>query len=86
MDEGKPCRKPWLVYTRVVCADTDMLNKQEILDLADYVYQRQIKQIAKALTRVYADTKTLTSTNVPVVITGLGKDFLSPKSRRINMR
>ncbi len=65
---------------RVVCADTDMLTKQEILDLSNHIYQQQIKQITEALTKVYTDTKTKAHTKVSVVVTGLGKDFLARKA------
>jgi (4-(4-[2-(gamma-L-glutamylamino)ethyl]phenoxymethyl)furan-2-yl)methanamine synthase len=77
---GKTAQEAMARLARVVCADTDMLTKQEIFDLADYVYQQQIRQIAEALTKVYTDTKNLTNTNVPVVVTGLGKDFLARKA------
>ena len=77
---GKTVQEAMARLARVVCADTDMLTKQEIFDLADYVYQQQIKQIAAGLTRVYAETKTVINTNIPLVVTGLGKNFLAKKA------
>ncbi len=65
---------------RVVCADTEMLSKKEIIRMARYIYDRQVKQIAKSLSAVYLYAKKLTSSNVPVVVTGLGKDFLARKA------
>jgi (4-(4-[2-(gamma-L-glutamylamino)ethyl]phenoxymethyl)furan-2-yl)methanamine synthase len=77
---GKTVQEAMARLARGVCADTDMLTKREIVDLADYVYQQQIKQIANALTRVYTYTQSLTNNSVPVVVTGLGKDFLAKKA------
>ena len=65
---------------RVVCADTEMLTKQEIIHMASYICDQQIKQIAEGLRKVYSYTKKLTSNNLPVVVTGLGKDFLARKA------
>jgi (4-(4-[2-(gamma-L-glutamylamino)ethyl]phenoxymethyl)furan-2-yl)methanamine synthase len=65
---------------RVICADTEMLNKQEITTIAKYIYERQVEQISEGLTKVYAYTKKLTRFELPVVVTGLGKDFLARKA------
>jgi probable H4MPT-linked C1 transfer pathway protein len=62
---------------RVVCADTEMITQQEIIKIAQYIYNKQIQQVTAGLTKVYAYTKTLTSGKVPVVVTGLGKKFLA---------
>jgi probable H4MPT-linked C1 transfer pathway protein len=62
---------------RVVCADIDMLTKHELFEIAQYIYKQQVSQIAAGLSRVYAYTKSLVNNRVPVVITGLGKDFLA---------
>ena len=67
---------------RVVCADTEMLTQQEIINIAQYIYDRQIQQIAEGLTKVYSYTKSLVSGNVPVVVTGLGKNFLARKAAK----
>lgn len=65
---------------RVVCADTDMLNKQEIIQMAKYIYYRQIRQIASGLKKTYTYTKKFSKGKVSVVVTGLGKDFLAHKA------
>jgi hypothetical protein len=65
---------------RVVCADTEMLNKEEITAIAKSIYQKQVEQVAKNLAEVYSYTKTLASRNVPIVVTGLGKDFIARKA------
>ncbi|NLF88441.1 H4MPT-linked C1 transfer pathway protein [Candidatus Bathyarchaeota archaeon] len=66
--------------SRVICADVEMLTDQEILELARYIYNQQIKQVVDRLSRVYRSTKELTAENLPIVVTGLGKDFLARKA------
>ena len=65
---------------RVVCADTDMLTKKEITEIAQYIYGQQVLQIVAGLRKVYSYTKALVSSKVPVVVTGLGKVFLARKA------
>lgn len=65
---------------RIVCADTEMLTKKEITCMARYIYERQVIQIVEGLSKVHLYTKKLTSNKVPVVVTGIGKDFLSKKA------
>jgi probable H4MPT-linked C1 transfer pathway protein len=65
---------------RVVCADIEMLTEQEIVQIARYVHSRQVEQVAEGLSQVYSRTKTLTAEKIPVVITGVGKDFIAKTS------
>jgi len=65
---------------RVVCADTEMLTRQEIIKMAEYVSDKQIKQVAENLRKVYKYTKSQSSGKVSVVITGLGKNFIARKA------
>ncbi len=51
MDEEKRCLKPPRGLARVVCADTEMLTQQEIIDIAKYVYDEQIQQIVEGLVK-----------------------------------
>lgn len=77
---GKSIPEALARLPRVVCADTERLTKQEIIDMARYIYEQQIRQIVDGLRKVYINTKEATSDNVPVVITGLGKNFLARKA------
>ena len=77
---GKKLPEALARLARVVCADTEMLTKQEIMRIASYIYDRQFMQVAEGLSKVYSYTKKLTSNNVQVVVTGLGKDFLARKA------
>jgi probable H4MPT-linked C1 transfer pathway protein len=65
---------------RVVCADTEMLTAEEIVGMANYIYGRQIIQVAEGLNKVYSHVKKHTSNDVRVVVTGLGKDFIVRKA------
>jgi uncharacterized hydantoinase/oxoprolinase family protein len=57
-----------------------MLTIKEITELAQYIYSQQVKQIVGGLSRVYVNTKALAKGEVPIVVTGLGKDFLARKA------
>ena len=77
---GKTVPEALARLARLICADSEMLTKQEIIKMAKYVYDKQIQQICRGLIKVYSYTKILTSNEIPVVITGLGKDFLAKKA------
>ena len=77
---GKTVPEALARLARVVCADTEMLTRQEILGIADYVYDRQVEQVAEGLAKVYARVKKEAESDVSVVVTGLGKDFIARKA------
>jgi probable H4MPT-linked C1 transfer pathway protein len=62
---------------RVVCADTEMLTEQEIVQIAKYVHGRQVEQVAEGLSQVYSRVRSLTTAKIPVVVTGVGKDCIA---------
>ena len=62
---------------RVLCADLDILSKEDILEIADYIHKAQVKQIADALKEV-SDREGLDK----VVVTGLGKDILCAEAAK----
>jgi len=57
-----------------------MLTQQEIINMAKYIYDKQVLQVAEGLNKVYSYTKKLSSNEVPLVVTGLGKDFIAKKA------
>ncbi|WXG39896.1 MAG: hydantoinase/oxoprolinase family protein [Candidatus Freyarchaeum deiterrae] len=61
---------------RVVCADTDMLQRNEIYEIAQYIYQCQLSQIREALIQVAAKNTAIKR----VVVTGTGRNFLASKA------
>jgi probable H4MPT-linked C1 transfer pathway protein len=77
---GKSLPEALARLARVVCADVEMLTRQEIISIAQFIYDKQIRQVESGLTKVYSYTKSLTQDKVPVVVTGLGKDFLARKA------
>jgi probable H4MPT-linked C1 transfer pathway protein len=79
---GKTRTEAMARLARVVCADIEMLNEQEIVQIAKYVYNRQIEQVVDGLSQVYARIKPYANAKAKIgaVITGLGKDFLARKA------
>ncbi|MDR2204330.1 MAG: hypothetical protein LBE76_08600 [Nitrososphaerota archaeon] len=65
---------------RLICADTTMLTEKELINIARYIYKKQIQQITTGLNQVYKHVKRTTTTKVPIVIAGLGKNFLAKKA------
>ena len=76
---GKTRREAMARLARVVCADIDMLTEQEIMDMAKFVYDKQVEQITGGLKQVYERIKPLLQEKI-VVITGLGRNFLARKA------
>jgi len=74
---GKTRREALSRLPRVVCADIEMLTKEEIVQIARYVHEQQVEQVAEGLSQVYSRVKSLTTAKVPVVITGIGKEFIA---------
>jgi (4-(4-[2-(gamma-L-glutamylamino)ethyl]phenoxymethyl)furan-2-yl)methanamine synthase len=74
---GKSVPEALARLARVICADTQMLTNQEIIRIAAYIYQKQLTQITESLSKVYNQVKSTAQTEVPVIVTGLGKDFLA---------
>jgi len=65
---------------RVVCAGIDMLSEQEVIDMARFIYEKQVDQIAEGLLQVYERIKQQVQESVSVVVTGLGRNFLAEKA------
>ena len=78
--KGKTRRDALARLARIVCADTDMLTEQEILQIAAYIHEQQVEQIAEGLNQVYSRMKPNAKGTIPVVVTGLGMEFLARKA------
>jgi len=76
---GKTRKEAAARLARVVCADTDMLNEQEIVVMAKFVYERQVEQISAGLKHVYERKQSIQGEKMAVV-TGLGRNFLARKA------
>jgi probable H4MPT-linked C1 transfer pathway protein len=65
---------------RVVCADTEMLTEKDTVQIAQYVYSKQIEQIASSLAQVCSRITKNRAKNIEIVVTGLGRNFLARKA------
>jgi probable H4MPT-linked C1 transfer pathway protein len=74
---GKTRSEALARLARLVCADIEMLTEEDIIQIAKHVSIEQVKQIAEGLSQVYSRIKSFVNTDIPVVVTGLGKDFLA---------
>ena len=74
---GKTKREAMARLARVVCADIEMLTEEEIVQIAKHIYGKQVDQVIEGLNQVYSRVKALTTAKIPVVVTGLGRDFLA---------
>ena len=79
---GKTRAEAMARIARVVCADSEMLTEQEIVQTAKYIYDKQIEQVADGLSQVYARIKPSAKAKIGAVITGLGKNFLAREAAR----
>jgi hypothetical protein len=57
--------------SRIVCGDLDVLNQEEITDIAEYIYSVQVKRITEALLEVSERNNIYN-----VVTTGIGMDII----------
>lgn len=80
--QGKSKEEAMRRISRVLCADLDILSKEDIIEIANFIHQAQIAQIANALDEVASRE------NLDLVITtGLGKDILcSEAASSLNLR
>lgn len=63
---------------RVVCGDMDMLSPDEIKEIAEFIYKKQVERIKDALLEVSKREKI-----EKVIITGLGMDIIGAKAAEI---
>ena len=57
--------------TRVICGDLDLINQDDVENMAKYIYQKQVERVAEALQEV-SERDNLDE----VVVTGLGMDII----------
>jgi probable H4MPT-linked C1 transfer pathway protein len=77
---GKTRQEAFARLARLVCADTEMLTEKELTTIAQHIYEKQVQQVTTGLSQVYKHAKKSASTQVPVLVAGLGKDFLAHKA------
>jgi probable H4MPT-linked C1 transfer pathway protein len=79
---GKTRSEALARLARVVCADVEMLTEEEIVQIAKYAHNNQVEQVAEGLSQVYSRVSSFTTAKVPVVVTGIGKDFIARTAAR----
>lgn len=79
-NRGKTKIESMARLARVVCADTEMLTVEQIMDMAKFVYDKQVDQIAQGLKQVTQRIRTLTQEKLNLVVTGLGRNFLAKEA------
>ncbi len=79
-NKGKSCSEAEARLARLVCADIEILSKGELLDIAKYIYEKQILQIKSAIEQIFNELNFNAKTTLPIVVTGLGKDFLAKRA------
>ena len=72
---GKSVEECMRRISRVVCGDLDVLNQEEITDIAEYIYSVQVKRITEALIEVSKRNNIFN-----VVTTGLGMDIIGSRA------
>jgi probable H4MPT-linked C1 transfer pathway protein len=80
---GKTRMEALARLARVVCADTEMLTEQEIVQIATYIHSKQVGHIAEGLSQVYNRIKPRAKAKIKAVVTGLGKNFLARKATQL---
>ncbi len=67
-----------LRLSRVVCGDMDLLSEDDVIQMARYIHQKQVEQVAEALEQVHHRE------NLEMVITtGLGMDVIGRKAAEL---
>jgi probable H4MPT-linked C1 transfer pathway protein len=77
---GKIKKEVMARLARVVCADIEMLTEQEIMDIAQFIHKRQVEQITGGLKQIHERIQPLLQEKIPVVVTGLGRNFLAKEA------
>jgi probable H4MPT-linked C1 transfer pathway protein len=81
--DGRPATPEFAAerLARVVCADSEMLSRQEIEAIARYVAQEQVGQISQAIAQVMSRAKP----NGPVVAVGVGAFLAEAAAARLGL-
>ncbi|MDO5852086.1 MAG: hydantoinase/oxoprolinase family protein [Methanobacteriaceae archaeon] len=64
--------------SRIVCADLNLLSKEDIINICKYIHEKQILMVKKSLEEVVNRTGINT-----VVLTGLGKDIVCYEAAKL---
>jgi len=62
---------------RTICADIELLETEELENIAQYVYLKQVTEISNGINRVITNEMKTFDQKIECVLTGVGKDFLA---------
>ena len=62
---------------RTICADIELLDTEELENIAQYVYLKQVTEISSGINRVVTNEMNDNDQKLECVLTGIGKDFLA---------
>jgi len=68
--------------SRIVCADTEMLTENEILQLAQQIHDAQVEMIKEGIQQVTKRIGQLDNKKYPIVVLGLGGKILAEKAAK----
>ncbi len=74
---GKSFREAINRVAHLICMDENLVSEQEIIQLCNYIYQKQLDQIKEAIIQVLSRVK---FDEFNFVLCGLGKDFLGRRA------
>lgn len=69
---------------RTICADIELLRTEELEDIAQNVYLKQVKEISNGIKRVITNEMTNIDQELECVLTGIGKDFLAKPAAQMS--
>ncbi len=67
---------------RVVCADKEMLSRNQIVNIARFIYEKQLQQIIEGLKQVIEENKDVLGNSPKIVFTGSGGEFLGKEAAK----
>jgi probable H4MPT-linked C1 transfer pathway protein len=79
---GTTRREALARLARVVCSDVEMLSEEELVELARFLYRRQLEEVADAARQVYSRLKAEFNVEPSALTCGLGAHFLAEPALR----
>jgi probable H4MPT-linked C1 transfer pathway protein len=72
---------------RTICADIELIETQELENIAQYVYLKQVTEISNGIDRVITNEMNNIDQKLECVLTGIGKDFLAkPAAQKVGIK
>ncbi|MCX8204727.1 MAG: H4MPT-linked C1 transfer pathway protein [Candidatus Nezhaarchaeota archaeon] len=65
---------------RVVCADIEALSEEEVVELARFLYRKQVEEVADAIQQVYGRLEAELGFKPPALTCGLGASFIAERA------